>query len=635
MATALSLTYVFPTGTSGADLTVTLPINTGTITQINWGGVIQAFPGDYPTYTFPSPGTYVVEVTGTDITSFNYTGGTGRAFLNSCDDFGAVGLTDMSYMFYACTNLNSVPTSLPPNVGNMTQMFLNATAFNQDISSWDVSSVTDMTGMFSGASAFNNGDLTNAASKPLNWTNTSNLQSINGMFNDANAFNQDVSRWNVSNVQGMAGAFGYTTSFNNGNLPLTWNLGTTNPISMEQMFYSAAAFNQDISGWNVSNVVNMTYMFGNATVFNNGGNALNWTVGTGTSNVQTMQNMFVGASVFNQDISSWNVSSVTNMSGMFANAPVFNNRDQPLNWTLGTRTLNVGNMAYMFSSATSFNQDLSFWDVSQVTDMNGMFNGASTFNQDISSWDVSSVTDMTDMFSDATSFSPLARTTILDNIFNAWSLQTLHPNVTFSAPLAYYTTNSLAGFNTLTNSPNNWSVNAIFFVQAPCFKEGSKILTDRGYVPVQDLKKGDLVKTLHSGYKAVDIIGKRDIHHDAVKDRIKDQLYTCSSAEYPELIEDLVITGCHAILVSDLNADQRETIMELLGDIYVTEKKYRLPACVDDRASVYEVPGDYTIYHIALENDNYYWNYGIYANGLLVESCSKRYLKELSGMDLY
>jgi hypothetical protein len=75
--------------------------------------------------------------------------------------------------------------------------------------------------------------------------------------------------------------------------------------------------------------------------------------------------------------------------------------------------------------------------------------------------------------------------------------------------------------------------------------------------------------------------------------------------------------------------------MELLGDIYVTEKKYRLPACVDERASVYEVPGDYTIYHIALENDNYYWNYGIYANGLLVESCSKRYLKELSGMDLY
>jgi hypothetical protein len=35
-----------------------------------------------------------------------------------------------------------------------------------------------------------------------------------------------------------------------------------------------------------------------------------------------------------------------------------------------------------------------------------------------------------------------------------------------------------------------------------------------------------------------------------------------------------------------------------------------------------------------LENENYYWNYGIYANGLLVETTSKRMMKELSGMEL-
>jgi len=35
-----------------------------------------------------------------------------------------------------------------------------------------------------------------------------------------------------------------------------------------------------------------------------------------------------------------------------------------------------------------------------------------------------------------------------------------------------------------------------------------------------------------------------------------------------------------------------------------------------------------------LENDNYYTNYGVYANGLLVETSSKRYLKELSEMTL-
>ena len=74
--------------------------------------------------------------------------------------------------------------------------------------------------------------------------------------------------------------------------------------------------------------------------------------------------------------------------------------------------------------------------------------------------------------------------------------------------------------------------------------------------------------------------------------------------------------------------------MNILGRVCITENKYRLPVCVDKRADIYPIPGKYTIYHIALENEDYYMNYGIYANGLLVETCSKRYLKELSNMEL-
>ena len=171
--------------------------------------------------------------------------------------------------------------------------------------------------------------------------------------------------------------------------------------------------------------------------------------------------------------------------------------------------------------------------------------------------------------------------------------------------------------------------------QTPCFKEGSKILTDQGYKPIEQLKNGDLVKTLLNGYKPIVLIGQKQIYHPATNERIKEQLYELTKDKYPDLIEPLVLTGAHSTLVDNFtNQEQIDKVVETLGEIYVTDDKYRLPVCVDGRASVYLKEGAYTIYHLALENDSYYYNYGIYANGLLVESCSKRYLNELSGMTL-
>ena len=67
-------------------------------------------------------------------------------------------------------------------------------------------------------------------------------------------------------------------------------------------------------------------------------------------------------------------------------------------------TLVTGSLDSLFESATSFNQNISSWDVSNVTNMERMFFEASNFNQNISSWDVSNVTDMAGMFYDATAF---------------------------------------------------------------------------------------------------------------------------------------------------------------------------------------------------------------------------------------
>ena len=50
------------------------------------------------------------------------------------------------------TDWDRVVTSL---VTDMSDLFKDATSFNQNISSWDTSSVTTMEDMFRGASAFN------------------------------------------------------------------------------------------------------------------------------------------------------------------------------------------------------------------------------------------------------------------------------------------------------------------------------------------------------------------------------------------------------------------------------------------------------------------------------------------------
>ena len=173
-----------------------------------------------------------------------------------------------------------------------------------------------------------------------------------------------------------------------------------------------------------------------------------------------------------------------------------------------------------------------------------------------------------------------------------------------------------------------------------CFLEGTKILCfdpetqQEVERPIETLRKGTLVKTTYSGYKAIDTIGTSKIYNPANSVRSMNRLYKCPKENYSDLKEDLVITGCHSILVQELTEEERALSLELQGKIYATDRLYRLIAAVDKRAQPYEKEGLFNIWHLALENDNYYYNYGIYANGLLVETTSLRMIKEQSGMEL-
>ena len=173
-----------------------------------------------------------------------------------------------------------------------------------------------------------------------------------------------------------------------------------------------------------------------------------------------------------------------------------------------------------------------------------------------------------------------------------------------------------------------------------CFKEGTNILcfdpedNTEKYIPIEDLRNGALVKTRSSGYQPICMIGNSTIYNPSDKLRGKNRLYRCSKEKYPDLTEDLIITGCHSIIVYTITDKEREDLEELMGKIYVTENRYRLMACVDERAEPYDQEGLYTIWHFALEHEHIRANYGVYANGLLVESSSKRMMSEYSGMKL-
>ena len=50
---------------------------------------------------------------------------------------------------------------------------------------------------------------------------------------------------------------------------------------------------------------------------------------------------------------------------------------------------------------SNFNDNISNWNVSNVTDMNNIFYSATKFNQPLNIWNVGKVTDMGSMFENA------------------------------------------------------------------------------------------------------------------------------------------------------------------------------------------------------------------------------------------
>jgi len=188
--------------------------------------------------------------------------------------------------------------------------------------------------------------------------------------------------------------------------------------------------------------------------------------------------------------------------------------------------------------------------------------------------------------------------------------------------------NSAGLFVTVGNSDNGPTYAfASSGSDVPCFKEGTTVLclvnAKETYLPIEQVVPGTLVKTSLNGYKKVKLIGKRPLENPGTAERNKERIYVCSTMNYPQLKQNLYITGGHAILVDSLTEKQRKETIDALTRIFVTDRKYRLIAAVDERAEPWVSEGTYNVWHFALEHENRAMNYGVYVNGgLLVESAS-------------
>jgi hypothetical protein len=244
------------------------------------------------------------------------------------------------------------------------------------------------------------------------------------------------------------------------------------------------------------------------------------------------------------------------------------------------------------------------------------------------------------------------------NYFNTPPTPSIKPYALFNGiSRMFYVSNGDVSGGFLISDTNNNAIRGLVFGEMPyvitvyplgggeaqpCFLEGTRILCKVNpsdkldyYVPIEQIKKGTLVKTSRNGYKKVVLIGKASVNNTDTDERTENRLYKLTPANYPELKEDLYITGHHSVLVDSLTEQQKEDTLKYVADVFGTDGKARLMARVDDRAVPWQSAGTYTIWHFALETADVYKNFGVYANGgLLVETCCIKLLKEEANMTL-
>ncbi|WP_298640170.1 BspA family leucine-rich repeat surface protein [uncultured Prevotella sp.] len=201
-------------------------------------------------------------------------------------------MTDMSYMFYGCENLQSLDVSNfnTENVTDMSVMFRKCKNLQSlDVSNFNTAKVKNMDNMFADCWRLQSLDLSN-----FNTENVTNMQFMFYWCNNLQSLN--VSNFNTAKVENMKGMFYSCSKLQSLDVS---SFNTENVTNMEDMFGQCRELQSlDLSSFNTANVENMSYMF----EYCNKLNAIYASDKFTTSNVTSSNQMFYNCFSLSGDI---------------------------------------------------------------------------------------------------------------------------------------------------------------------------------------------------------------------------------------------------------------------------------------------------------------------------------------------
>lgn len=470
--------------TTIASETITIPTESGEtyLYDVDWDndGTFDAIgiTGD-ASNTYLLPGVHTVTVRGTfPRIFFNNTGDKDKIII--INEWGANQWSSMANAFEGCTNLVIAALDTPDLTlaTDLSAMFKDAVAINQDISTWSVGTITNMANMFNGATSFD---------QNIGTWNVSAVTDMTNMFANAglgiNNYDALLIGWAPQPLQN-------SVSFNAGTSEFCF--GATAKSSMEATFmwtitdagenctdFFTTTWQTDNPGTSASNQItipttgagyNYEIDWGDGSININVLGDITHTYPSAGMYTVKIRGSFPGI-YFNDggdkekilSVENWGANSWTSMEAAF-----FGCINLAVNATDAPDLSGATSLAQTFKGATAFNNTINSWDVSTIMNLTETFSQAINFNQDLSGWTTTAVELMDATFSQSGFNMPIDAW----DVSNVISMESMFAESPYNQPLSSWTTTSLLSMDSMfannldfNQDISSWNVSSVTNMQ--------------------------------------------------------------------------------------------------------------------------------------------------------------------------